>query len=115
MIVLRLGIFIGMVLAPLLLRAQSTVPTLSQTIPTQSLAPGGSAVTVDLRNYFSVPGVTGQIVQFDTVLGRFNVELRADAAPRHVTNFLAYVRSGAYANSFFHRSASFDNSSVSIV
>ncbi|HUR58193.1 MAG TPA: peptidylprolyl isomerase [Opitutaceae bacterium] len=74
-------------------------------------------MTVDLRNYFNVPGVTGQIAQFDTVLGRFNVELRADVAPRHVANFLTYIQVNAYANSFFHRIDSVDpvNSAIGIV
>jgi cyclophilin family peptidyl-prolyl cis-trans isomerase len=92
------------------------VPTVSQVVPAQQLAPDGGAVTLDLRNVFAVPGVTGPVVQFDTVLGRFNVELREDAAPRHVANFLAYVQANAYASSFIHRSASLDPSgAISIV
>ncbi|MDO8542523.1 MAG: peptidylprolyl isomerase [Opitutaceae bacterium] len=98
-----------------LLRAQAAVPTVSQTVPTQSLVIGGPAVTVDLRNFITVPGVTGQIVQFDTVFGKFNVELRADVAPRHVTNFLGYVQRADYANTFIHRAASFEPGPVSII
>ncbi|HSV78711.1 MAG TPA: peptidylprolyl isomerase, partial [Ramlibacter sp.] len=44
-------------------------------------------------------------VRLDTVLGPVDIELYDDAAPLTVANFLAYVRSGAYNNSFIHRSA----------
>jgi cyclophilin family peptidyl-prolyl cis-trans isomerase len=113
---IRPGIVVLSLVTASLLRAQSTVPALTQSLPAQTLAPGGAAATVDLRNYFGVPGVVGtQFAQFNTVFGRFNVELRGDVAPRHVANFLAYVQAGTYTNSFFHRSASFDNAAVSIV
>jgi cyclophilin family peptidyl-prolyl cis-trans isomerase len=85
------------------LRAQSTVPTVASPIAAQSLTVGAPAAEFDLSTIFSVPGVTGQIVQFDTVLGKFNVETLADAAPNHVANFLAYVNAGDYSNTFFHR------------
>lgn len=102
--------------AALSLHAQSSVPTLIQGIPAQALAPGGTAVTIDLRQHFAIPGVVGtQFAQFETVLGRFNVELRNDVAPRHVANFLAYVQANAYTNTFIHRAASFDGGAVSIV
>ena len=87
-----------------------------QSIPDQPLAPGGPAVTIDLRNYFGLPGINGDalLVQFDTNFGRFNVELRPDAAPRQVANFLSYADANAYANSVVHRSTSFDGGPVSI-
>ncbi|HEV3344302.1 MAG TPA: SdrD B-like domain-containing protein, partial [Pirellulales bacterium] len=44
------------------------------------------------------------IVTVDTNFGNFQIELRPDAAPNTVTNFLNYVESGAYTNSIFHRS-----------
>lgn len=85
-------------------RAQTTaVPTLTQPIPAQTLS-GSAAVTIDLKNYFSVPGITGQVVQFDTVKGKFNAELQAASAPKTVTNFLNYVNRGAYTNTIIHRS-----------
>ncbi len=92
--------------AALALRAQSTVPTLTQAIPAQALSSTGGPVSLDLSKYFSIPGVTGQIAQFNTVLGTFNVELLASAAPQTVANFLTYVNGGAYTNSMIHRSAS---------
>jgi cyclophilin family peptidyl-prolyl cis-trans isomerase len=99
------------------LRAQT--PTAVGVMPAQNFDPGGAATTLDLKAYFSLPGVTGQLVQFDTILGKFNVELRADFAPKHVANFLSYVADARYAGSFFHRSAALESganaSSVSIV
>lgn len=44
------------------------------------------------------------IVHFNTTAGSFDVELFPAAAPQTVTNFLSYVNSGAYNNTFFHRS-----------
>src|SRR6185369_6981375 len=85
-------------------RAQSTVPTLTQAFPAQNLAASASPVTIDLRNYFTVSGVTGQVAQFDTVLGKFNVELLASDAPVSVSNFLSYVSDGSYNGTFIHRS-----------
>jgi cyclophilin family peptidyl-prolyl cis-trans isomerase len=42
-------------------------------------------------------------VQFTTSLGSFTVELEPEAAPKTVANFLAYVRSGHYKGTTFHR------------
>lgn len=85
-------------------RAFATLPAVTTPLSDRSFSPGGAAVTVDLREHFGLPGVTGQVVQFDTDLGKFNVELNATAAPVTVTNFLSYVNAGRYTNSFFHRS-----------
>ena len=43
------------------------------------------------------------VVEFDTSLGRFAVEVLDDAAPTSAANFLAYVESGFYAGTVFHR------------
>ena len=45
----------------------------------------------------------GTIVQFDTSLGSFNVELYDTATPITVQNFLSYVNSGRYNGPFMHR------------
>lgn len=112
----RLSLLSFIFCAAVSLRAQSSGPALVQPLPPQSLSPGGAAVTIDLRNYFGIPGLQGsQFAQFDTVFGRFNVELRDDAAPRHVANFLAYAQAGIYTKTFIHRAASFDGGAVSIV
>lgn len=44
------------------------------------------------------------IVEFETVLGNIQVNLYDESTPETVENFLAYVKSGAYDSSFFHRS-----------
>jgi peptidyl-prolyl cis-trans isomerase A (cyclophilin A) len=44
------------------------------------------------------------VVQFQTVLGNFSVNLYDKTTPKTVENFLAYVKSGAYNNSIIHRS-----------
>ena len=38
-----------------------------------------------------------------TNYGQFTIELYADKAPKTVENFLAYVNSGFYSNTIFHR------------
>ena len=96
-------------------RAQSTVPVATQALPGQMLATRGGATTIDLRGFFGVPGVSGsghQVVQFDTVLGKFNVMLREDAAPNHVFNFLQYVNALSYNDSIFHRLANLSGRGV---
>src|ERR1019366_4679627 len=104
----HLALVSTLLFGPLAVRGQSTVPALMQALPAQTIGVGGPAVNIDLRNYFSIPGVSGQIAQFDTVLGKFNVELLASDAPLSVGNFLAYVADGSYANTIFHRSAALD-------
>jgi peptidyl-prolyl cis-trans isomerase A (cyclophilin A) len=46
---------------------------------------------------------SGPIVRFATSLGNIDVQLLPNDAPKTVANFLSYVNSGAYANTFFHR------------
>lgn len=45
-------------------------------------------------------------VQFQTVLGDFEVNLFDKTTPKTVANFLAYVNANAYQNTIIHRSAS---------
>lgn len=42
-------------------------------------------------------------VEFVTTLGNFTVELEVDLAPKSARNLLAYVDSGHYAGTVFHR------------
>jgi cyclophilin family peptidyl-prolyl cis-trans isomerase len=44
------------------------------------------------------------VVEFQTALGNFEVNLYDNATPATVANFLDYVNNGAYTNSIFHRS-----------
>ncbi|MCD6047397.1 MAG: peptidylprolyl isomerase [Gammaproteobacteria bacterium] len=46
---------------------------------------------------------TNPIVEFDTSLGNFEVQLNPQAAPKTVANFLSYVDSGFYNGTIFHR------------
>lgn len=51
-------------------------------------------------------GYADSIVRFKTVMGDFTVQLYDDATPGTVSNFLRYMNTGGYADSFFHRLAS---------
>lgn len=51
----------------------------------------------------SAASAQATIVQFQTVLGEFEVNLYDEATPETVANFLEYVESGAYEDTFFHR------------
>ncbi len=51
-------------------------------------------------------GANATIVQFQTVLGPFEVNLYDESTPETVANFLAYVNAGAYDNVVFHRAVS---------
>ncbi len=54
-----------------------------------------------------LPGVVrATVVEFQTVMGNFEVNLYDNGTPQTVANFLGYVNSGAYANSIVHRSDS---------
>ena len=99
----RLTVLVALAAAPAL-HAQSTTPATTQALPAQTFAAGSAAATLDLKNHFTLPNVTGQIAQIDTVRGKFNIELLATDAPKTVTNFLNYVNKGAYTNTLFHRS-----------
>lgn len=45
------------------------------------------------------------IVQFQTVMGNFEINLYDETTPETVSNFLSYVNSEDYANNIVHRSA----------
>lgn len=51
-------------------------------------------------------GAFATTVQFQTVMGDFEVNLYDEDTPQTVENFLAYVNSGAYSNTFVHRTVS---------
>jgi cyclophilin family peptidyl-prolyl cis-trans isomerase len=85
------------------LRAQ-TIPTVTQLMTARSAPSGGAAITIDLRDHFGLPGVKGSLAQIDTLMGRINVELLADDAPKTVENFLRYIDASRYANTIVHRS-----------
>lgn len=53
---------------------------------------------------FGATAANATTVQFQTVMGDFEVNLYDEATPKTVANFLAYIEDEAYNNSFFHRS-----------
>ncbi len=99
----RFPILASLVFCTAIALSAQTLPTATQPFATRSLAPGGAALTLDLREYFNVPGVSGQVAQVETVVGTFNVEL-FDDTPLTKANFLAYSNAGRYTNTIIHRS-----------
>lgn len=96
--------FLFLLSGALLQAQQATVPVVSQALPNRTLVAGGPEVSIHLSDYFAVPGVSGTVVQFDTVKGKFNAEMFDVDAPKTVANFLGYIGRGAYTNGIVHRS-----------
>jgi peptidyl-prolyl cis-trans isomerase A (cyclophilin A) len=55
-----------------------------------------------------------QTVRFDTTFGGIDVVLTPDVTPATVANFMAYVNSGAYNKTIFHRSLNATNSTSNV-
>src|SRR4051812_29296979 len=85
--------------------ATAQTPTVTTALPSGNLVSLGTTISIDLKNHFAVQGVTGQVAQFDTALGKINVEMVASLAPINSANFLNYVQSSSYTDTFIHRSA----------
>ncbi len=79
------------------------LPIVTNSISDVSVQATANNMTIDLSQHFGVNGVTGQVVQYETSLGSFNIEMLADDAPANVANFLSYVDLNAYDDSIFHR------------
>jgi len=54
--------------------------------------------------FLSPQAANATIVEFQTVVGDFQVNLYDNATPQTVANFLDYVNNGAFSNSIIHRS-----------
>ena len=81
-------------------RTKSPVPTLFS----NALAIIFCAVTLGSFATFTSSNAEATTVRLQTTLGNIDIELANAATPITVTNFLAYVNSGAFNNSFIHRS-----------
>lgn len=104
MILSRFRLFLLVALAAGAAQAQTGVPAAGAAISAQNLSPGGGSVAIDLRNHFSVPGITGEIVQIDfSGVGRINLEMLANDAPKSVENFKSYISAGRYQGTYIHR------------
>ncbi len=103
MISLRRLVSLAALLAGVQLALAQTQPSLTQAIPARSFIFGAAAASIDLRSHFGLGDVTGTVVQFDTVLGKYNIEL-FDDTPLTKANFLAYIEAGQYNNTIIHRS-----------
>jgi peptidyl-prolyl cis-trans isomerase A (cyclophilin A) len=55
-------------------------------------------------SFLGAQSANATIVQFQTVMGDFSVNLYDKTTPKTVENFLTYVKAGAYSNSIMHRS-----------
>ncbi len=80
------------------------LPTVKAPLPALTVAQGGAIPATDLRNFFEVTSIVGQVVQLRTSSGIINIEMLPATAPASVANFLVYVNGGRYANTFIHRS-----------
>jgi len=85
---------------------RTTGPTVSTTIAAQSLTIG-TPQNLDLAGDFTAPDISDTQVQLQVQEGSFKgtitMELFNKQAPQTVANFLDYVTSGAYSNTFFNR------------
>ncbi len=82
-------------------------------IPDAYISASGGTTSVNLNDYFDDDEISGTLVRFttvyydannDPVYGTIDLELFDDDAPVTVENFLSYLDSGAYDDTFFHRS-----------
>ena len=71
---------------------------------TSKISQYSSALAFTLSFLTPVTVLADTIVTLNTTLGNLQIELFDSIAPQTVNNFLNYVNSGAYNNSFIHRS-----------
>jgi cyclophilin family peptidyl-prolyl cis-trans isomerase len=62
-----------------------------------------SSVAIVLSTVIALPSFA-TIVEFETSLGNFKVNLHDETTPKTVANFLEYVNDGTYNNTIVHRS-----------
>jgi cyclophilin family peptidyl-prolyl cis-trans isomerase len=88
--------------------------TVTGTIPDKFIVQPVGTPPIDLRGFFAVPTISGQVVQFTAVTSlsgtgtpvtqKFNVVMDSLNAPNTVANFLNYVNANRFTNSIIHRS-----------
>ncbi len=78
--------------------------SVTEDLPDRVLRPGGTQVSFDLDGFFDDTSVDGTVVEFDSVLGDFKIELLDSITPNTVANFLRYVDANRYDDVFAHRS-----------
>jgi cyclophilin family peptidyl-prolyl cis-trans isomerase len=83
---------------------RTSAPAVITPISDVQVAKNASPTQINLANNFSVPNRLDSVVRFNTVDGPIDVQLLDQEAPRTVTNFLNYVKQGAFLDSIFHRS-----------
>jgi cyclophilin family peptidyl-prolyl cis-trans isomerase len=64
------------------------------------------ATSLSIASVFTATPALATIVQFQTNMGRFDVNLYDERTPNTVANFLAYVNAGDYSDSISHRAVS---------
>ena len=102
---LRFGVLVGLATLPGVGLAQDiTPPVVAKPLSDLTVTPGTTGSVVNLKKTFGLTGVTGQVVRMATVLGNIDIEMLSDDAPNNVANFLGYVNTGAYNQSFIQRS-----------
>ena len=74
------------------------------TVTPQSLRAILCAVGIFITTLVAAMPAQATIVRLQTTLGNIDIELYDTATPATVTNFLAYVNSAKFNNSFIHRS-----------
>jgi cyclophilin family peptidyl-prolyl cis-trans isomerase len=97
------GIFL-----PLALAGQNQPPVLESLIPNQMMDQGGSAMKLDLTQFFKDPDVSSPAVKIDVKIAgntkQIYFGLLKEAAPLTSSNFVAYIEAGHFAENFIHRS-----------
>jgi cyclophilin family peptidyl-prolyl cis-trans isomerase len=85
----------------------NNAPTVSTPLDNMSVEVSSAASLIDLAGHFSDPDMTNSQVTFHVTYGGTNydiaVTLDDTTAPQTVANFLDYVKSGRYDNTFFTR------------
>jgi cyclophilin family peptidyl-prolyl cis-trans isomerase len=75
---------------------------------------GGSTETVDLSQYLGDPTQNTQ-VRITTSLGPIDLQLFDDTKPISVANFLNYLRTGRYNDTFIHRKTDASSEGIGVI